>query len=92
MEFQATRSSTKSPLTSAEASALISTLTRFPIAAITPDLVQAAIASQVRWQISYWDAAIIEAARTLGCDVLLSEDLQDGQEFGGVRVVNPFRA
>jgi predicted nucleic acid-binding protein len=89
---QATRSSTKSPLTSAEASALISTLTRFPIAAITPDLVQAAIASQVRWQISYWDAAIIEAARTLGCDVLLSEDLQDGQEFGGVRVVNPFRA
>jgi predicted nucleic acid-binding protein len=89
---QATRSSTKSPLTSAEASALISTLTRFPIADITPDLVQAAIASQVRWQISYWDAAIIEAARTLGCDVLLSEDLQDGQEFGGVRVVNPFRA
>jgi predicted nucleic acid-binding protein len=89
---QATRSSTKSPLTSAEASALISTLTRFPIADITPDLVQAAIASQVRWQISYWDAAIVEAARTLGCDVLLSEDLQDGQEFGGVRVVNPFRA
>jgi predicted nucleic acid-binding protein len=89
---KATRSSTKSPLTSAEASALISTLTRFPIADITPDLVQAAIASQVRWQISYWDAAIVEAARTLGCDVLLSEDLQDGQEFGGVRVVNPFRA
>ena len=88
---QATRRSAKSPVTSAEASALISTLARFPIADITPGLVQAAIASHERWQLSYWDAAIIEAARTLGCDVVLSEDLQDGQDFGGVQVVNPFR-
>jgi ribonuclease Z len=35
--------------------------------------------------------AVIEAARLQGCDVLLSEDLSAGQDYGGVRVVNPFR-
>jgi predicted nucleic acid-binding protein len=33
----------------------------------------------------------VEAARTSGCDVILSEDLSHGQSYGGVRVVNPFR-
>lgn len=88
---QATRPSAKSRLTPAEAAALIATFIRFPVADLTPGLVQAAIASQVRWQLSYWDAAIVEAARTLSCDVVLSEDLQDGQDFGGVRVVDPFK-
>ena len=43
------------------------------------------------FQLSYWDAAIIEAARTLGCTHVLSEDLSDGQDYGGVQVTNPFR-
>ncbi|MGD1059474.1 MAG: hypothetical protein ABR992_18910 [Solirubrobacteraceae bacterium] len=40
--------------------------------------------------ISYWDAAILEAARTQGCKIVLSEDLSDGQDYDGVRVENPF--
>jgi len=36
--------------------------------------------------------AIIEAARLLGCRRVLSEDLNHGQEFDGITVVNPFRA
>ena len=44
-----------------------------------------------RFQISYWDAAIIEASRAMGCPQVLSEDLNDGQDYAGVRVVNPFR-
>ena len=40
---------------------------------------------------SYLDAAILEAARVLGCAVVLSEDLGDGQDHGGVRVENPFK-
>lgn len=43
-----------------------------------------------RWQLSYWDAAILEAARASRCEVVLTEDLNDGQDFAGVRVVNPF--
>lgn len=59
---------------------------------MTLDLFRAATASSRRFQISYWDAAIIEAARAMGCDAVLSEDLSDGQSYGGVRVRNPFRA
>ncbi len=42
------------------------------------------------YRISYWDAAILAAARQLTCDRLYTEDLSDGQDYGGVRVVNPF--
>ena len=45
---------------------------------------------QDRFPLSWWDALIIVAAQTCECKVLLTEDLQDGQEFGTVQVVNPF--
>ena len=38
------------------------------------------------------DAAIIAAARELGCQTVYSEDLNDGQTYDGVTVVNPFKA
>lgn len=41
--------------------------------------------------ISFWDAAIIAAARALGCHTLITEDLNDGQDYAGIRVHNPFR-
>jgi predicted nucleic acid-binding protein len=49
-------------------------------------------ATRQRFQISYWDAAILEAARSLGCETVLSEDLGDGQDYAGVTVENPFSA
>ena len=58
---------------------------------MTLPILDAALETNERFQISYWDAAIIEAARALGCGVVLSEDLQHGQDFDGVRVVDPFR-
>ena len=39
---------------------------------------------------SYWDAAILAAARALGCDAVYSEDMSSEQDYGGIRVVNPF--
>ena len=45
---------------------------------------------QDRFPLSWWDALIITAAQTCECKVLLTEDLQDGQAFSAVRVVNPF--
>jgi predicted nucleic acid-binding protein len=41
--------------------------------------------------LSYWDAAIVAAAKALGCRELFSEDMADGRDIGGVRIVNPFR-
>jgi predicted nucleic acid-binding protein len=49
------------------------------------------MATRQRFGISYWDAAILEAGRSLGCEVVLSEDLSDGEDYAGVRVENPFR-
>ena len=40
--------------------------------------------------LSWWDALIVAAAQASRCSVLLAEDLQHGQVFGAVRVVNPF--
>lgn len=52
--------------------------------------VRRAFGIQGQFQITYWDAAIIAAAQELGCDTLFSEDLNDGQDYGGVVVKNPF--
>lgn len=45
---------------------------------------------QERHAVSWWDALIVAAAQASECSVLLTEDLQAGQVFDGVRVVNPF--
>ena len=44
-----------------------------------------------RFQLSWWDALIVAAAQSAQCALLLTEDLQHGQIFDGVQVINPFR-
>ena len=46
---------------------------------------------EARYQISFWDAMVIQAAQLSGADVLYSEDLSDGQKYGSVQVINPLR-
>lgn len=87
---QATRASRPDPLAPGQATRLIESFTRFPVTPITVDVVRAALITRERFGVSYWDAAILEAGRALGCDVVLSEDLSDGQDYGGIRVENPF--
>ena len=45
-----------------------------------------------RYQSSYFDASVVTAAGMMGCTMVYSEDLDDGQHYHGVRVVNPFLA
>ena len=54
------------------------------------DAVLRALQLAGRHQLSTWDALIVQAALEAGCDVLYSEDLQAGQRFGELQVVNPF--
>ena len=89
---QSTRDSRRDRLTHAQGMRLVESFLRFPVLDITPAIMLAATATSDRYRISYWDAAILEAGRALGCDVVLSEDLTDGEDYGGVRVENPFRA
>jgi len=87
---QATHRSRRDRLTHDQAFRLLESLLRFRIFELSVELVRAAAASSERYRISYWDAAIVEAARASACEVLLSEDLNHGQDYDGVRVENPF--
>jgi predicted nucleic acid-binding protein len=87
---QATRETRADRLTHEQAAGLVDSFRRFPVQETTIGTVLAAISTRQRFGISYWDAAILEAARALGCDTVLSEDLSDGQDYAGVRVEDPF--
>ena len=71
---------------------LIRRLMTRPIAPTTPDLFLQAVELGVRYKISYWDAAIVAAAVSLGCRTLYTQDLNSGQEYAGVTAVDPFRS
>ena len=88
---QATRASRPDAIGHWQAVLLIQSFGRFPIQDITSGIMLAALDACQRFQLSYWDAAIIETARALGCTHVLSEDLSDGEDYRGVRVTNPFR-
>ena len=87
---QATRDTKADRISHDQAIALITSWERFKVQEVTLAVLHAAFRIKKRLRISYWDAAIIEAARAAGCDVIYSEDLNDGQDFGGIRVKNPF--
>jgi predicted nucleic acid-binding protein len=61
------------------------------VAQITFQLVKDAIEIHERYQLRYWDSLIVATARHLGCREVASEDLTDGQDYGGVVVANPFK-
>jgi len=88
---QATRTGRKDRLSHEQASLLVESWLRFPVQETTVPLVRASLETKRRHRVSYWDAAIIEAARLLECETLLSEDLAHGRDYDGVKVENPFR-
>jgi predicted nucleic acid-binding protein len=51
---------------------------------------QGAARLSVRFRIHYYDAAILAAAKELGAHTVYSEDMSHGQDYDGVKVVNPF--
>lgn len=77
-------------LTHEEISEMIRQMVSYPLVETSVALAQHAFEIKIRFGIRYWDAAVIAAAKELGCHTLYSEDLNSGQEYDGVRVVNPF--
>lgn len=63
---------------------------KVPVLPVTRQLVIAATALRRQFQLSHWDATIVAAAQELGCPTLYSEDLNPGQDYADVRVINPF--
>jgi len=58
--------------------------------AVDRQVMEQAWAAEDRFQLSWWDALIVGAARQLRCRYLLTEDLQDGQDLNGLTIVDPF--
>jgi predicted nucleic acid-binding protein len=88
---QATRPTRKNPLSHELACSLIDTWRRFAVQEINLSILNAALAISQTYRFSYWDSAIIAAARALGCRELYTEDLTHGREIEQVLIVNPFR-
>jgi len=79
------------PLTHDEAVCWVQLWKRHDVRAITVPHVDLALELAHRFQLSYFDALILAAARLAGCNIVYSEDLSDKQDYGGVRVENPFK-
>lgn len=88
--YQATRTNQLAPLTHNEALDFLVDILKFPILPVTLEIFQSAVAFSQRFQISYWDAAILAAARALACDAVYSEDLNPLQDYQNICVINPF--
>lgn len=80
----------KVPLLPEEAMAFLDRFHAFPIVATDFGLVTEGIRNSLKFQVSYWDGAVIAAAERLKAKTLYSEDLNDGQRCGEVTIVNPF--
>lgn len=63
---------------------------RFTVIEPTLAVFDHAVALGGRYQLGLWDASILAAAHAAGCSVVYSEDFNPGQDYGGVRVENPF--
>ena len=87
---QSTRVSRDGALTHQEAVSFATSMYRYPVQDVTLALMESALGICRRFQLSYWDSAILAAARTLGCQTILSEDLSQDQDYDGLRVSNPF--
>ncbi|MGH8523041.1 MAG: PIN domain-containing protein [Gammaproteobacteria bacterium] len=63
---------------------------RLDLVQVDLDVILSAIDLHRLQTVSFWDALIVRAALASGCTVLMSEDLQIGQRFNGLQIVNPF--
>ncbi len=82
----------KKPLRAAEALDVVREYLTWTVVENTGSLLVQAAELQQRAQLSFWDAMVVQAAIQAGCDRLYSEDLNAGQRFDSVVVVNPFKA
>ena len=69
----------------------IEALEDFPYLPVDVSLVRFGAELAIRFQVSYWDGAVLASAHRLGASVLYTEDLNHGQMYGSVRVENPFK-
>jgi predicted nucleic acid-binding protein len=79
------------PLEPQAAYQAVKELAVLPSVRVDIPLILSAISLSRSRQISFWDGLIVQAAVEGGASLLYSDDMQDGQQFGALRISNPFR-
>jgi len=80
------------PLPIGDAYELIRQFSLYPLVQLSPELILRAISRTRDDAFSFWDSLIVEAALQANCDVLFSEDMQDGRKIGSLVIRNPFKS
>jgi predicted nucleic acid-binding protein len=78
------------PMSEKNAAAAVDELSRLPTVVIDAELIRNGIAISREAQLSFWDGLVVAAARTAGCENLITEDLAAGSTIAGVRIEDPF--
>lgn len=89
--WQATKPNKPWAMAPETARGLLAAWRRFPVQETTLALLDLGFEIQARHRFSHWDSMIVAAARAQGCDVLWTEDMDDGRIVDGMRIANPFR-
>ncbi len=79
-----------SPLSTGAAKRVIQNYLAWQVVVNDGPAILEAIDLQGRFRLSFWDALIVQSALSAGCSTILSEDLNPGQRYESLRVVNPF--
>jgi len=82
----------KPPMPLAEAQAWLQDFCVAHVVAVDHDIVAEGVDLATQHKIVFWDGTILAAARRSGAKTLYTEDLNDGQRYGDVTVVNPFKS
>jgi predicted nucleic acid-binding protein len=83
------RRKAKKPLDAKATRDVVSDYLAWQVVVNTGESILEALDLEARYQVSFWDALVIQAAQAAGADIVYSEDLSDGQRYGTVRVRNP---
>ncbi len=86
------RRKAKKPLDAKTTREVVSDYLAWQVVVNAGDSILEALDLEARYQISFWDALVVQAAQASGAATLYSEDLSDGQTYGFVKVINPLRA
>ena len=81
----------RKPMSAARAAEVVEEYLTWTMVENTKPLLRAALALQEKARLSFWDALVVQAALDSGCENLFTEDLNAGQRFGALTVVNPFK-
>ena len=85
------RKKAKKPLDAKATRDVVSDYLSWQVVVNAGDSILDALDLEARYQVSFWDALVIQAAQVGGAEILYSEDLSDGQRYGTVRVKNPLK-